>query len=126
MEMCDQFDVRMLAYDRYLANTVIPQVVEAGIEVEAFGQGYKSMSYPTKQMESLMIAGKILHGGDAVLRWQFGCVKIAMDDAENIKVSKGRNLQGQMVDGVVASVMALGSYFNNRDETDFSFDIVSL
>ena len=31
-----------------------------------------------------------------------------------------------MVDGVVASIMALGCYFNNRDEFDFSFDIVSL
>lgn len=126
MAMCDEFDVRMLAYDRYLANTVIPQVVEAGIEVEAFGQGYKSMSYPTKQLEALMIAGKIRHGGDAVLRWQFGCVKIMTDDAENIKVSKGKNLQGQMVDGVVSSVMALGTYFNNREEFDYSFDIVSL
>ena len=126
LDVCNTYDVRMVAYDRWLAVTLVPDLIDVGVNVEPFGQGYKSMSYPTKQMEMLMMSGQIQHGGHEVLRWQFGCVVLGYDDHDNIKVKKEKGVQGKMVDGVVASIMALGSYFNNRDDTDFSFDIVSL
>ena len=126
LSQCELYDVRMVGYDRWNALQIIPNLIEREINTEPFGQGYKSMTYPTKQLEQLMLGGSILHGAHPVLRWQFGCVKLQTDDADNIKVSKRKNVQGQMVDGVVASIMALGTFFNNRDEMDFSFDIVSL
>jgi len=73
-----------------------------------FGQGFYDMSYPTKQFEMKLVAGEIIHGGNRCLRWQVGCVKLDRDPADNIKVGKNRNKLGQQVDGVVASIMALG------------------
>jgi phage terminase large subunit-like protein len=126
LDLCENNEVKMVAYDRWNAVQIIPSLIEKEIPTEPFGQGYKSMSYPTKQMEVLILAGRFLHGGHDVLRWQFGCVKIQTDEADNKKVSKKKNVQGQMVDGVVASIMALGCYYNNKDESETSYDIVSL
>jgi phage terminase large subunit-like protein len=63
--------------------------------------------------ELLMCKGKVLHGGHDVLRWQMGCVSLARDEADNIKVTKKKNSEAQKVDGIVASIMAMGCYFNN-------------
>jgi len=121
-----QYNVKALAFDRYYAEMVVPGLIEAGIECQKFGQGYASMSYPTKEFERLMCQGKIIHGGHAVLRWQIGCVQLQRDDADNIKVSKKKNSESQKVDGIVASIMALGCYFNNAEEDEVVLSIISL
>jgi phage terminase large subunit-like protein len=41
-------------------------------------------------------------------------------------VSKRKNSESQKVDGIVASIMALGCYFNNADEEDVVLQIVNL
>jgi phage terminase large subunit-like protein len=83
-----------------------------------FGQGFYDMSYPTKQMEMAIVAGKLIHGGNACLRWQFGCVTISRDPADNIKVTKNRNKSGQQVDGVVASIMAFGEMLKDTEKSE--------
>lgn len=124
-EVHNQYGITALAFDRYYSEMLVPDLVEYGITCQQFGQGYASMSYPTKQMESLMCKGRILHGGHEVLRWQAGCVQLQTDDAENIKVSKKKNQEGQKVDGWVASIMALGCYFNNS-EPEVLLEVISL
>jgi len=57
---------------------------------------------------------------------QIGCVQLQRDDADNIKVSKKKNSESQKVDGIVASIMALGCYFNNDEDDDVVLDIISL
>lgn len=121
-----QYDLQALAFDRYYAEMVVPDLIAAGIDCQKFGQGYASMSYPTKELERLMCQGKIIHGAHPVLRWQIGCVQLQRDDADNIKVSKRKNSESQKVDGIVASIMALGCYFNNADDEAVVLQIVSL
>jgi phage terminase large subunit-like protein len=126
LEQCAKYDVRMVAYDRWNAHTIVPQLVEQEIEVEPFGQGFRSMAYPTKALEVELCKGKIIHGGHPVLRWQMGCVHLQRDEADNIKVTKKKNSQSQKVDGIVACIMALGTYYNNLDADPMSLDIVHL
>jgi phage terminase large subunit-like protein len=97
-----------------------------GIDCQPFGQGYASMSYPTKQFEMLMCDGQIKHGGHDVLRWQMGCVSLSRDEADNIKVTKKKNSESQKVDGVVASIMAMGCYFNNASEDEPLLEVIHL
>lgn len=111
----DQYKITALAFDRYYSEMLVPDLITYGIDCQQFGQGYASMSYPTKQMESLICKGHVLHAGHPVLRWQVGCVQLQRDDADNIKVSKKKNQEGQKVDGWVASIMALGCYYNNSE-----------
>ena len=84
------------------------------------------MSYPTKQFEVLLCKGQVKHGGHEVLRWQMGCVHLARDEADNIKVTKKKNSESQKVDGIVASIMAMGCYFNNAQEDEPLLQVISL
>ena len=55
-----------------------------------------------------------------------GCVKIDRDAADNIKVTKNRSRFGQMVDGVVASIMAYGAMMNGDDGDDVITTVITL
>jgi phage terminase large subunit-like protein len=103
----EKYDIQNFAFDRWGAfNGVIQGLNEQGIEGLAFGQGYKSMSQPTKEMEGLVLSKAIAHGGNPVLRWQCGNIELQIDPSENIKIDKGKSRE--KVDGMVALVMALG------------------
>ena len=80
-----------------------------------FGQGYYDMSYPTKSLEAAIISGQITHEASNCMRWQIGSAVITRDPADNIKVTKNRNKKGQMVDGVVAAIMAYGEMLKHRE-----------
>ena len=43
-----------------------------------------------------------------------------------IKVTKKKNSESQKVDGIVASIMAMGCYFNNAQEEEPLLEVLSL
>ena len=73
-----------------------------------FGQGYGSMSAPSKEFEKLVLSGRIEHFGNPVLRWMLASTVIKTDPAGNIKPDKEKSVQ--KIDGIVASIMALGEW----------------
>ncbi len=105
-EMCERFDVREIAIDRWNATQITTQLQNEGHEVIAFGQGYRDMSAPTKELEKLVISGKLRHGGNPVLRWMVSHVSVETDAAGNLKPSKKKSTD--RIDGIVAAIMALG------------------
>jgi phage terminase large subunit-like protein len=107
LEINKQYQVKATAFDRFLAyNGIIQGLQEEGIESFEFGQGFLSMSNPTKELSIMTLGGKIAHGGNPVLRWHMGNIEIKMDEADNIKIDKRKSRE--KVDGAVALVMALG------------------
>jgi len=108
LDQYERHDIQALGYDRKGAHHIVTQLWDRGVPVTPFGQGYYDMSYPTKQLEAAVISQRLTHDGTSCLRWQIGCVTITRDPADNIKITKNRNKKGQMVDGVVAAVMAYG------------------
>ena len=90
----------------------------------SFGQGFVSMSSPTKQLEVLVRTGKVWHDGDPVLRWALGNVELKMDPAGNIKADKQKS--GGKIDPIVAMVMGIGEHMKTPQETEQNFDIISL
>lgn len=104
-EIGDKYHIMEIAYDRWGSNMVIERLEEMGLTVVPFGQGFSSMSAPTKMLYELLMKGEIAHGGNPVLRWMAGNVQVDTDPAGNIKVTK-RRATGK-VDGIVASIMAL-------------------
>ena len=85
-----------------------------GFTVIPFGQGYASMSPPTKEFYKLLMEGKIQHGGNPVLAWMAGNVVVDTDPAGNIKCTKARS--PEKIDGIVAAIMALDRCI--RHQTD--------
>ena len=64
------------------------------------------MTAPTKEWEKLLLSGKLLHGGNPVLRWMTSHVSVETDAAGNIKPSKKKSTD--RIDGIVAGIMGLG------------------
>ena len=102
----DRFDIQEIAYDPWNATQIAIQLQEQGLMMVEFGQGYKSMSEPAKEVEKLVISRALAHGGNPVLRWMVGNCMIERDPAGNIKPSKAKS--AEKIDGVVTLVMALG------------------
>jgi len=104
-EFQDQFPIREIAIDRWNAMQLATQLDGDGFEIVAFGQGYASMSAPTKKLEELVLYGKLSHAGHPVLRWMASNVSIETDAVDNWKPSKKKSVE--RIDGIVALTMAL-------------------
>ncbi len=102
------YDLRTSAYDRWNSSQTIIDLQNEGMECNPFGQGYGSMSAPTKEFEKLVLTGKIEHFGNPVLRWMLASTLVKTDPAGNIKPDKEKSTQ--KIDGIVASIMALGEW----------------
>jgi phage terminase large subunit-like protein len=105
-ELGEQYAIQEVAIDPYNAEHTSQDLKSDGFEPVFFRQGFLSMSGPSKQLETLIIAGKLQHGGNPVLRWNISNVTCAEDSAGNIKPNKAKS--GEKIDGVVATIMALG------------------
>lgn len=102
------YDLRTSAYDRWNSSQTIIDLQNEGMECNPFGQGYGSMSAPTKEFEKLVLTGKIEHFGNPVLRWMIASTLVKTDPAGNIKPDKEKSTQ--KIDGMVAAIMALGEW----------------
>ena len=71
----------------------------------AFGQGFASMTWPTKKLEEIVLSAKLAHGGNPVLRWMAANVSLETDAADNWKPSKKKSRE--RIDGIVALIMGL-------------------
>lgn len=109
LEDCERFDVKEIAFDRFGFEAMRQRMVHFGIPEErfvSFGQGFISMSAPTKELEKLIYGEQLAHGGDPVLRWMVSNVAVEEDAAGNLKPSKKKS--HEKIDGIVALIMALG------------------
>lgn len=74
------------------------------------------MSAPSKEFEKLVLSEKIEHFGNPVLRWMLSSTVIKTDPAGNIKPDKDKSTQ--KIDGIVASIMALGEWMTAQANED--------
>lgn len=101
----EKYNIREIAFDRWGAVQMVQNLEELGYTVVPFGQGFKDMSPPTKELMKLTLEQKIAHGGQPVLRWMMDNIFIKTDPAGNIKPDKEKSTE--KIDGVVATIMAL-------------------
>ncbi len=117
-DLGEKYHILEIAVDRWNATQMIQHLEGVGFTMVPFGQGFASMSTPTKEFYRLLMEGQIIHAGHPVLRWMAGNVVIETDAAENIKVTKAKSKE--KIDGIVASIMALDRCIRNQGETQGS------
>jgi len=108
LSFCEQNAVRGVAIDRWNAVHITTQLAAEGIDIRPFGQGFASMSAPTKLLETLVLGKRLRHAGVPHLRWQASNLQCRIDDAGNVKPSKKHSHSTARIDAMVALVMALG------------------
>ncbi len=104
-DLAETYEIREIAYDRWGATQLVTQLQGDGAECVPTGQGFASMSAPTKELEKLVITQAIRHGGNPVLKWMAGNVAVETDAAGNVKPSKKKSTE--KIDGIVALIMAI-------------------
>jgi phage terminase large subunit-like protein len=100
-----KYDIREIAFDRWGATQMSQNLDGMGLTVVPFGQGFKDMSPPTKELMRLVLSRELAHGGHPVLRWMADNIFIRTDPAGNIKPDKQKS--SEKIDGIVALIMAL-------------------
>jgi phage terminase large subunit-like protein len=105
VEFAERHQLNELAYDRWGATEIAQNLMEDGLTIIPFGQGFASMSPPTKELLRVILEGKLRHGGNPVLRWMADNMVVRQDPAGNLKPDKGKSTE--RIDGIVALVMAL-------------------
>lgn len=101
----ERFNIREIAFDRWGAVQMVQNLETMGFTVVPMGQGFASMSPPTKELMKLVLEKKIAHGGHPVLRWNMDNIYIRTDPAGNIKADKAKSTE--KIDGAIAMIMAL-------------------
>uniref|UniRef100_A0A6M3JNP2 Putative terminase n=1 Tax=viral metagenome TaxID=1070528 RepID=A0A6M3JNP2_9ZZZZ len=106
------YEIKEFAFDRWGSQKITTDLQDLGFEIEGkrtliqFGQGFASMSAPTKELEKMVLAKELAHGGNKVLSWMVSNIAIREDPAGNKKPDKEKSTE--RIDGVVALIMAIG------------------
>lgn len=102
-----QYEIAEAAFDRWGATAVYQRLMEMGGDEwpVQFGQGFASMNPAMREMEKLILSGKLAHGNHPVLNWMASNLVVRLDPAGNMKPDKEKSTE--KIDGMVALAMAL-------------------
>ena len=117
-ELGTRYNIKEIAFDRWGAVQMVQNLEGMGFNVVAMGQGFASMSPPTKELMKLTLEQKIAHGGHPVLRWNMDNIFIRTDPAGNIKADKSKSTE--KIDGAIACIMALDRAIRCGNDTSES------
>jgi phage terminase large subunit-like protein len=109
-----KFSYNEIAFDRWGAVQMTQNLENMGFTVVPFGQGFKDMSPPTKELMKLVLEEKIAHNSHPVLRWMIDNIFIRTDPAGNIKPDKEKSTE--KIDGTVAMIMALDRAIRHSEQ----------
>lgn len=115
-----KYHIKEIAFDRWGATQMVQDLEGMGFTVVPFGQGYKDMSPPTKELMKLTLEERIAHGGHKVLRWMMDNVYVRQDPAGNIKMDKEKSTE--KIDAAVVTVMALDRAIRNQGSEGSVYD----
>ena len=122
-----RFDIAGLGVDRWNSSHFTTRLADQGFPAERIGlvgQGYASLSEPSKTLEKLVHAARLDHAGQPVLRWMADNVAIATDPAGNIKPD--RRASAEKIDGVAALVDALFVWLNGETAPSFAAALATI
>ena len=114
--LSERYEIREIAYDRWGMEHMRQQLEKAGLTMISMGQGFASMTSPTKELQRMILGSTLHHGGHPVLRWMVSNAVAETDAAANIKLSKSKSQE--KIDGVIAGVMAVDRATRSRDDEE--------
>lgn len=125
VELCEQYPVHMVAYDRWRMDVLKAELARIGVELplEPFGQGYASMAPALEALETELVNQRLRHGNHPVLRNHAANAIALSDPAGNRKLDKSK-ATGR-IDGLVALAMAMGVAAKQTDDSASFADFIA-
>jgi phage terminase large subunit-like protein len=104
-EDASQFEITDIGYDPFQATQLASNLIAENFPMVEIRPTVLNFSEPMKELEALVLDGRLHHGGDPVLTWMVSNVVCKRDHKDNIYPRKER--EENKIDGVVAALMAL-------------------
>lgn len=106
-----QYDLKAISFDRWGSTKLVSDLTDIGLTMLEFGQGFASMSPPSKELEKLVLSRMVAFPDNPVLAWCFSNVIAEIDAAGNIKPSKKKSKE--KIDLCVSTIMSLDGCLRN-------------
>jgi phage terminase large subunit-like protein len=123
LDACSNFDVQNIAFDRWNASDLVNRLVEAGVPMVEFIQGFKSYHPAMQALERYYISGKLAHGGDPLLNWNASNLIARRDD--NLNMAPDKKKSPDKIDDACSLLMAIGVLMADQEETLKPWDVLT-
>lgn len=111
-----RYFIQEVAYDKWNAQGMGTDLHAQGVNMLDHPQTMTQLTAGTKGLDDLVAQRLIAHGGNPVMRWMLGCTETKSDYNQNIRPVKPDKASGKRIDGVVATVMAVGRALANSSD----------
>ena len=113
-EYFDRYDIHKIAFDKWNFKHLRSALLRSGFTERMvdehfieFSQGFQQMSPALRELEGILLNGRLAHGGHPVLNMCAQVAVVQTDSAGNRKLNKARSTG--RIDGMVALAMAIGT-----------------
>lgn len=113
-----EYDLRLLAADPWNASHLLQQLDVAGVPVRRLPQVIGQLSGPTKELERLVVSGRLRHGGNPILGWNAQNAVAQQDASGNVRLSKAKSRA--RIDVLAALVDAIAAWMATDDAEPIS------
>jgi len=108
IKLHEEFLFEQINFDRWNSSQLVIDLIEEGLPMAEFGQGYVSMNAPMKEVERRYLSDDLMeHPNDPCLTWAMSNLVARKDPAGNIKPDKDKS--SEKIDPAVALIMAAGA-----------------
>ena len=117
--LSDNFEnlpIRSISYDSWNATQFAIQCTQLGLPLEPYSQSIGNFNIPTKELERLILSGKVVIDNNEITRFCFRNVTLKLDHNGNCKPNK--NSDRLKIDGVISMLMALGGFLKTPQYTN--------
>ena len=97
--------IEEIGYDPWGMQDMAPRLQDDGFTLTPLAQTMNNLSPATKELERLIRARRLAHGGHPVLRWMFSNAAARVDAAGRVKLDNSKS--SEKIDGMDALVMAI-------------------
>jgi phage terminase large subunit-like protein len=105
-DACTVADLREIPFDPFQATQLSGHLLAEGLPMVEMRPTVLNFSEPMKQLEALVLQGKLRHDANPAMDWMMSNVVCHRDAKDNIYPRKERN--EAKIDGPVAAIMGLG------------------
>ena len=114
----EEFDIREAAIRQHNTTQLQTQLMGDGFTVVPINRGFPGMSAATKEVERLLLARKLRHGGQPVLRWMASNIAVRSDADGEKRPDRGAS--GGSIVGMEALIIAVARAMVQPEEHEAS------
>jgi phage terminase large subunit-like protein len=115
-----QVQLQDIAFDPTQASYVMTRLQQQRLPVIEFPQNVRNLSEPMKEVEALILDGRLFHDGNRAMTWMMGNVSARIDAKEHIYPRKENDWDERCkIDGPVALIMAMGRVMASKKPPDY-------